>query len=47
MVAAKIKAHTEATGGKITIADAKKTAFAMYEDLVSRGTPSKTVIEAE
>lgn len=47
LVAGKIKAKTEATGGKITLADAKKAACALYEDLISRGTPSKTVVETE
>lgn len=47
LVAAKIRAQTEATGGKITLADAKKAACALYEDLISRGTPSKTVVETE
>lgn len=47
LVAGKLKAHAEATGGKMTLADAKKAASEIYADLITRGTPSKSVVEID
>lgn len=47
LIAGKMKASAEAMGEKLTVAESKKKAIGLVEDLVSRETPTKRIVKLE